>query len=93
MSSEDLETLLDITLGSKVASEVMWESDGDPYASAEALKRRAAALLAPYRSHHGGKGYGTARKNAHRMQLVARLIDEVIYDFDEELDVELARSA
>lgn len=93
MNSEDLETLLDITLGSKLASEVMWEADGDPYTSAEVLKRRAAAMLAPFRSHHTGKGYGTARKNAHRMQLVARLIDEVIYDFDEELDVELARSA
>jgi hypothetical protein len=93
MSPEDLETLLDITLGSKVASEVMWEANGDPYASAEALKQRAVGLLAPYRSHHGGKGYGTARKDAHRMQLVARVIDEVIYDFDEELDVELARSA
>jgi hypothetical protein len=93
MNPEDLETLLDITLGSKVAAEVMWEADGDPYAAAESLKTKAAGRLAPYRSHHGGKGYGVARKDAHRMQLVARLIDEVIYDFDEELDVELARSA
>lgn len=94
MTSEDLETLLEITLGSKVATDVVWESEGDPYAAAEVLKRRADTISAPYRArHHDDTGFGAARKDVARLHLVARLLDEVIYDLDEELDVELVRSA
>lgn len=94
MSPEDLETLLEITLGGKVATDVVWETDGDPYAAPEVLNQRATALVAPYRAcHHDAKGYARARKDATRLHLVARLLDEVLYDLDEELDVELARSA
>ncbi len=94
MEPEDLETILEITLGRKVAKDVCRECADDPYRAADSLYRRAAALQAPYRGRHSfdDNGYGKARKEIARLHLVARLIDELNYDFDEELDVELVRS-
>jgi hypothetical protein len=94
METEDLRILLEITLGPKVAKDVCRECAADPYRAVESLNRRAAALRAPYRQRlsFDDDGFGPARKQIARLDLVARLVDELNYEFDEELDVELVRS-
>ena len=94
MEPEDLETILEIALGRKVARDVCRECADDPHRAVESLNRRAAALQAPYRGSrsHDDNGFGRARKEIARLNLVARLIDELNYDLNEELDVELVRS-
>jgi hypothetical protein len=94
MEPEDLETILEITLGRKVARDVCRECADDPHRAVDSLHRRAAALQAPYRGSRSfdDDGFGRARKEIARIHLVARLIDELNYDFCEELDVELVRS-
>ena len=94
MEPEDLETLLSMTLGPEVAEDVCRACDDDPYRAVEVLNRRAAALSAPYRRQGAfdDRGYAPASKEIARLRLVARLLDELNYDFDEELEVELVRS-
>ncbi|HEX2272637.1 MAG TPA: hypothetical protein VHG90_02055 [Acidimicrobiales bacterium] len=94
MEPEDLETILEIALGGKVARDVCRECADDPYRAVESLNRRAAALQAPYRASRpfDDHGFGKARKEIARLHLVARLIDELNYDLREDLDVELVRS-
>ena len=94
MEPEDLETILEIALGPKMARDVCRECADDPYRAVETLNRRAAALQAPYRGKRSFEdhGFGKARKEIARLSLVARLIDELNYDLCEELDVELVRS-
>ncbi len=94
MEPEDLQTLLEITLGRKVARDVCRECDEDPFRAVETLNRRVAALRAPYRSSgsYDDAGYGRASKEVARLRLVARLVDEMNYELHEELDVELVRS-
>ena len=94
MEPEDLQTLLEITLGRKVAREVCRACDDDPFRAVDTLNRRVDALRAPYRRSgaHEDVGYGRASKEITRLRLVARLVDEMNYEFHEELDVELVRS-
>ena len=94
MEPEDLETILEIALGRKVAKDVCRECADDPDRVVESLNRRAAALRAPYRVERSvdDNGFGRARKEIARLNLVARLIDELNYELNEELDVELVRS-
>jgi len=94
MQPDDLETLLTVTLGPDVASDVAWESAGDPRLAVDLLNRRAAALGAPYRQSRAfdDKGFGRASKEITRLHLVARLLDELTYELDPDLDVELVRS-
>ena len=94
MEPEELETILEITLGRKVAKAVCRECADDPYRAVESLNRRVAALQAPYRVNRSfdDSGFGKARKEIARLNLVARLIDELNYDLNEELDVELVRA-
>ena len=94
MEPEDLETILAISLGRRVARDVCRECDDDPLRAVESLNRRAAALRAPYRasSSFDDRGFGRASKEIARINLVARLIDELSYDLDEDLEVELVRS-
>ena len=94
VNAEELEVLLEITLGSKMASEVTWAAGGDPAAAAEDLHRRAGSLVAPFRSgKEAGNRSARVRKDAKRLQLVARLVEEMAYELNEEYDVELVRSA
>ncbi len=94
MNAEELEVLLEITLGSKMASEVTWEAGGNPAAAAEELNRRAATLVAPFRAgKEAGNRSARVRKDAKLLQLVARLVEEMAYELNEEFDVELVRSA
>jgi hypothetical protein len=94
MEPEDLQTLLEITLGRKVARDVCRECAADPYRAVESLNRRAHALRAPYRQAGGydDPGYSRASKEITRLSLVARLVDEMNYELHDELDVELVRS-
>lgn len=95
MNAEELEVLLEITLGAKMASEVTWESGGDACTAAEVLNRRAATLAAPFNTAEPGlKGrLAQLRKDVKRLRLVATLVDEMAYELNEEYDVELVRSA
>jgi len=94
VNSEELEVLLEITLGSKMASEVTWEAGGDASEAAEVLNRRANSLAAPFRSGRDvGDRSARVRKDVKRLQLVARLVEEMAYELNEEYDVELVRSA
>lgn len=94
MNAEELEVLLEITLGSQLASEVTWQAGGNAAAAAELLNRRGATLVAPFRA---GKEVGArserVRKDAKLLQLVARLVEEMAYELNEEFDVELVRTA
>ena len=94
MEPEELETLLEITLGRKVARDVCRECGADPLRAVELLNRRADALRAPYRQSgaYDDAGYSRASKDMVRMRLVARLVDEMSYEFRDDLDVELVRS-
>jgi hypothetical protein len=93
MEPEDLQTLLEITLGRKVAKDVCRECDDDPFRAVETLNRRVDALRAPYRRPGGDDtGCNRASKEIARLRLVARLVDEMNYELHEELDVELVRS-
>jgi hypothetical protein len=95
VNADELESLLEITLGSKVASEVSWEAGGDPATAADVLHRRAATLAAPLNGYQGplvNRG-AQLRKDVKRLQLLARLIEELAYELNEEYDVELVRSA
>ncbi|HUQ62600.1 MAG TPA: hypothetical protein VM121_02455 [Acidimicrobiales bacterium] len=95
MNAEQLEVLLEITLGAKVASEVTWEAGGDPSMAAEVLHRRAATLAAPLNGYNGplvNRG-AQLRKDVKRLQLLGRLIEELSYELNEEYDVELVRTA
>lgn len=93
MEPDDLQTLLEITLGRKVARDVCRESAGDPYRAVDFLNRRVHALRAPYRQGgYDDPGYGRASKEITRLSLVARLVDEMNYELHDELDVELVRS-
>ena len=94
MEPEDLQTLLEITLGRKVAKDVCRECDDDPFRVVQTLNRRVDALRVPYRGSgtYDDAGSGRASKEIARLRLVARLVDEMNYEFHEELDVELVRS-
>jgi hypothetical protein len=94
MQPDDLESLLTLTLGPEVASDVAWESAGDPRAAVDLLNRRASALGAPYRQPGAfdDNGFGRAIKEITRLRLVARLLDELAYELDPDLGVELVRS-
>lgn len=94
MEREYLETLLEMVLGRKTARAVCRECDADPHRAVESLHRRAAALGAPYRRDRmfDDAGFGRASKEITKLNLVARLIDELNYDLDEELGVEMVRS-
>ena len=94
MEPEDLQTLLEITLGRKVAKDVCRECADDPFRAVELLNRRVDALRAPYRQSgaYDDVGYSRASKEMVRMRLVARLFDELNYELREDLDVELVRS-
>lgn len=94
MEPEDLETILAISLGGRVARDVCRECADDPRRAVESLNRRAAALRAPYRagSSFDDRGFGRAGKEIARLNLVARLIDELSYELDEDYEVELVRS-
>jgi hypothetical protein len=94
MEPEDLETLLEITLGRKVAKDVCRECSDDPYRAVETLNRRVNALRAPFgrEGSFDDQGFGRASKEIARLRLVARLLDELNYDFNDELGVELVRS-
>lgn len=94
MEPEDLETILAISLGRRVARDICRECADDPHRAVESLNRRAAALRAPYRasSSFDDRSFGRAGKEITRLSLVARLIDELSYELNEDLDVELVRS-
>ena len=94
MEPEDLQKLLELTLGRKVAKDVCRECSDDPFRAVELLNRRVDALRAPYRQSgaYDDAGYSRASKDMVRMRLVARLVDEMNYEFREDLDVELVRS-
>ena len=94
MEPEDLQKLLEITLGRKVAKDVCRECGADPIRAVDLLNRRADALRAPYRQSgaYDDAGYSRASKDVVRMRLVARLVDEMNYELREDLDVELVRS-
>ena len=94
MEPEDLQTLLEITLGRRVAKDVCRECDDDPVRAVDTLNRRVDALRAPYRRSgaHDDAGNSRASKEITRMRLVARLVDELNYELIEDLDVELVRS-
>jgi hypothetical protein len=94
MEPENLETFLEIALGRRTAKAVWRECEADPHRAVESLHRRAAALGAPYRKQRmfDDNGFGRASKEITRLHLVARLIDELNYELDEDLGVELVRS-
>jgi hypothetical protein len=94
MEPQDLKTLLEITLGRKVAKDVRRDCDDDPFRAVELLNRRVDALRAPYRQSgaYDDAGYSRASKEIVRLGLVARLVDEMNYEFREDFDVELVRS-
>ena len=94
MEPEDLQTLLEITLGHKVAKDVCRECGDDPFRAVDLLYRRADALRAPFRQSgaYDDTGHSRASKEIVRMRLVARLVDEMNYEFREDIDVELVRS-
>ncbi len=93
MEPENLQTFLEIVLGRRVARAVCRECSDDPQRAVDSLNRRAAALQAPFRKQRmfDDSGFAKAGKEITRLHLVARLIDELNYDFDEELGVELVR--
>jgi hypothetical protein len=93
MTTEELEVLLEITLGEKLAEEVSWEAGGDPCAAAEVLSRKARTLAAPFRDDQSGHRFGSLRKDIKRLQLVSSLLEETAYELDEKYGVELVRSA
>ena len=93
MSTDELEILLEITLGPKLAEEVTWEAGGDPCAAAEILNRRASTLAAPFRDYQNSHASRSVRKDVKRLQLLARLLEEIVYEVDERYGVELVRSA
>lgn len=94
MEPEELETILAICLGPRVARDVCRESADDPHRAVDGLHRRAAALRAPFRggSSYDDHGFGRASKEIVRLNLVARLIDELCYEFDDDYEVELVRT-
>jgi len=94
MEPENLQTFLEIVLGRRVARAVCRECSDDPQRAVDNLNRRAAALQAPFRKQRmfDDSGFAKTGKEITRLHLVARLIDELNYDFDEELGVELVRS-
>ncbi len=94
MEPEDLQTLLEITLGRRVAKDLCRECADDPFRAVEVLNRRVDALRAPYRQSgaYDDAGYRRASKEMVRLRLVARLLDEMNYELREDLDVELVRA-
>ncbi len=94
MDPDDLQMLLEITLGRKVAKDVCRECDDDPLRAVQTLNRRVDELRAPYRraGAYDDAGYNRASKEIARLRLVARLVDEMNYELHQELDVELVRS-
>ncbi len=94
MKPENLQMFLEIVLGRRVARAVCRECSDDPQRAVDSLNRRAAALQAPFRQQRmfDDSGFAKTGKEITRLHLVARLIDELNYDFDEELGVELVRS-
>ena len=94
MEPEDLQTFLEIVLGPKMAKDVCRECRTDPHRAVESLNRRAAALQAPYRKQRlfDDSGFARTGKEIARLHLLARLIDELNYELDDELGVELVRT-
>ena len=94
MEPQELKTFLEIVLGPKMAKDVCRECRTDPYLAVDSLNRRAAALRAPYRKERlfDDNGFASTGKEITRLQLLARLIDELNHELDDELGVELVRS-
>lgn len=94
MTSEELEIFLELTLGEKMATEITWEAGADPASAVDVLHRKAGTLAVPFRAHHDEKRhFGRVRKDVKLLELTAKLLDEMVYEFDEDYDVELVRSA
>lgn len=94
MEPENLQTFLEIALGRREARAVCRECADDPHRAVDSLNRRAAALQAPFRKQRmfDDNGFAKTGKQITRLHLVARLIDELNYEFDDDLGVELVRS-